>query len=176
MLWAMVPGIARPPPRSKRLAINAAIAAMLLAIGYLASLVTDREAPFEDARGRPAKLELRPGDTQDISWDFSEKRYCTEIHAYRWLLSEADPDWAYPLSEATPVMERDVPRPRMRRGASQEIRIPPSFPLLDGPTKAYFQVQGVAACNWLQVLLPWLRVTYTLPAIEFTVIPARATS
>lgn len=175
MIWAMVPGLKRPG-LPFRVTINVALVVAGLWLGYAISLLLDQEPPFDQARGTPAKLELAAGDTQDISWNYVDARYCRMVHVYRVLLSEADPDWVDFLWDSSPVPDKYVPRPRLRRSPAQQIRIPLDFPMKpDGsPTKGFYQVSGYAACNWLQEMLPerW-RVPFKLPAVEFLVTRAR---
>lgn len=171
MIWVLFPRMGRPH-RAARLAINVAVGVALVSTAYIISLLTDDAPPITDARGTPAAPFVYPGGHQNVAWNLVERRYCGETHSYRALSSEADPDWVYPLPDIYRALDPDVPRPRIRRGSSVEIPIPPEFPMLPGnaPTKAWYRVRVVAACNWLQEWLPErMRVQADLPAVEFEV-------
>lgn len=149
-----------------------ALVSISILAGWMASLVLDQTPPFDQARGRAEYAEVHPGDRQLVSWNFVEPRFCQDVRAYRSLRSEADPNWAEQLSDRHPVMDPLVPRPRFRLGSPVDIRVPDYFPMnADGsPTRAFYAVDGRAACNWLQEWLPErLRVHFTQPAVEFLV-------
>jgi hypothetical protein len=170
MIWAAFPGLNRPPA-SARIVIDVCIAS---AFGYLIALGWwDRDPPYAQSRGAPMFLEQRRGETNEVVWSYVDSRYCGEVVAYRSLLSSYDPNWQQVISVAPVRMDPSRPRPVQRVGTSEGIRVPRSFPVDPRPgalTSAYYQVDVLAACNWLQEWLPqrlWVR--QRLPTIEWKV-------
>jgi hypothetical protein len=164
MIWVLLRGVERP-----RFWLRATVD--LLIVGFLVAPpvywgVVDRAPPWIEARGTVEKLELARGDFQEIQWNTVEQRYCGEVRVRRSLLSDGDAHWLTPLSEVVVVMDPDLPRPVMKRGASPPFQIPYGMPL----GKAFYRVDIIAACNWLQEWLPerW-RIHATLPLVSFLV-------
>jgi hypothetical protein len=164
MIWVILRGIERP-----RFWLRATVDLLIVA-GVFAPLVYfavfDRDPPWTEARGTVDKGEVARGDTQGITWNTIERRYCREVRVYRSLLSDGDASWLTPLSDAGVVMDPDLPRPVLKRGSSPPFQIPMRTPL----GKTFYRVNIVAACNWLQEWLPerW-RIHETLPAVSFLV-------
>lgn len=140
------------------------IACILAPLAYWAGF--DRDPPWTEARGTADRPVVARGGTQGVAWNTVESRYCGEVRVRRYLLSDDDPKWLAPLSEVVIVMDPDLPKPAMKRGAAPPFEIPETTPL----GKAWYRVDVVAACNWLQEWMPerW-RIHDTLPAVSFLV-------
>lgn len=169
MFWAAARALANPSP-FLRYGIDIGVACLA---GYLLFLgVLDRSPPFVDPRPVVRHANVHVGDGQAITWTVTEQRYCPEIVSHRWLVSEADPGWWLPLNDVFLIRDPDAPRPALVRIGGVEFQIPADFPMLpDGaPTKAWFRIDIVSACNWLQLLMPeaW-RIHYLTPATQFWV-------
>jgi hypothetical protein len=164
MIWALASHL-HPPRFWVRLVFDSVCVVLVSWLIFLA--VFDDTPPYQDAaRGTIRSAVVAPGALQEIQWEIIQQRHCAEVRIRRALLSAESAIWASPLADAVPPDWSNDPLPIVQHIIAQPILVPLSTPL----GRVFYRVDVIAACNWLQAMLPehwWIH--QHLPVLTFTV-------